>query len=65
MAYAVEVDVLSAPSAHTGDPQGFFDWMVEVHRATTESEAIRTALRELFFCEIRTSVSVPPNGWYR
>ncbi|WP_280186780.1 MULTISPECIES: DUF7691 family protein [Nocardia] len=62
MAYAVDVQVLSAPSAHTGDPQKFFDWMVEVHRATTCSEAVRTALRELFFCEEHSSSDGAPYG---
>ncbi|MGY2119143.1 DUF7691 family protein [Nocardia gipuzkoensis] len=63
MAYAVDVEVLSAPSAHTGDPQGFFDWMVEVHRASIRSEAIRTALRELFFCEEHSGSDGAPYGF--
>ncbi|MFI5540886.1 hypothetical protein ACIA5H_31310 [Nocardia sp. NPDC051900] len=62
MPYAVDVEVLSAPSAHTGDPQGFFDWMVDVHRATTCSEAVRTALRELFFSEKHSGSDGAPYG---
>lgn len=62
MAYAVDVEVLAAPSAHTGDPQAFFDWMVDVHRATTCSEAVRTALRELFFSEEHSGSDGAPFG---
>ncbi|MEU0539847.1 hypothetical protein ABZ319_08240 [Nocardia sp. NPDC005978] len=49
MAYAVEIEVLRAPSTFAAEPQEFFDWMVQVHRSSLESEDRRTALEELFF----------------
>lgn len=62
MPYAVQIDVLAAPSTHTGDPRGFFDWMVELHRATVRSNDIRTALRELFFREEHSGSDGAPYG---